>query len=99
MVGVGFCYMTATLIQLDLAARVCPPEIVATAFALLMAMVNLATSSASFLEGRFYAWGAERWSHEVAFHGLIVIGAVFTASCWLLVPFLPKENQAPVNTP
>ena len=90
MVPVGLTYMTATLIQLDLAAQACPPEVAGTAFALLMALENLAVSGSTFLGGRLYVEGTERWGSDVAFRVLVVIGAAFTAACWLVVPLLPK---------
>ena len=50
-VAIGFTYMTATLIQLDLAARTCPAEVAGTIFALLMSLENLATSLSTWLGG------------------------------------------------
>lgn len=94
MAGVGLLYMTATLIQLDLAARACPPEVAGTAFALLMALENLASLSSTFVGGRIYAWGSDRWGQATSFHVLVAIGAAFTASSWLLVPWLPKVEEA-----
>jgi hypothetical protein len=43
--------MTATLIQLDLAARSCPPEAAGTVFATLMALENFAASLSTWLGG------------------------------------------------
>ena len=56
-IAVGLTYMTATLIQLELAARACPPEAVGTAFALLMSLENLASAGSTWVGGRFYGWG------------------------------------------
>lgn len=88
-VGVGLAYMTATLIQLDLAARACPPEVAGTAFAVLMALENLANASSTFLGGRLYAWGGAHWGPSTSFRVLVATGAAFTAASWLLVPYLP----------
>jgi predicted MFS family arabinose efflux permease len=41
---VGFTYMTAIIVQLDLAARVCPPLIAGTAFSAMMSLSNAGTS-------------------------------------------------------
>ena len=46
---VGFCYMTATLVQFDLAARACPAGATATVFASLMAVSNLCAAASTWL--------------------------------------------------
>ncbi len=93
--AVGFTYMTATLIQLDLAARVCPPEAAGTIFATIMALENLGASASIGLGGHWYdAWSA-RWGGRASFHLLVGVGAAFTASCWLIVPFLPLHALGP----
>lgn len=91
---VGFVYMTATIIQLDLAARSCPPEAAGTAFALLMALANLANLGSTWLGGLFYEWGTIRWGSRTSFDVLVGVGALFTAGCWLLVPLLPRDIAA-----
>ena len=58
---IGIIYMMATLIQLDLAARACPPEAAGTCFALLMALENLAGSLSTGLGGWAYEEGCRRW--------------------------------------
>src|SRR5262249_15086005 len=55
--GAGFTYMTATLIQLDLAARTCPTVTAGTVFALLMALENLSASTSTWLGGVLYDHG------------------------------------------
>ena len=65
---VGIIYMMATLIQLDLAARACPPEAAGTVFALLMALENLAGSLSTGLGGWAYARGVERWGAMTSFY-------------------------------
>jgi hypothetical protein len=89
---VGFTYMTATLIQLDLAARVCPPEVAGTVFACLMALENLAASLSTYLGGVFYERGIDRWGPRVSFQLLVVAGSALTAACWLVLPFLPPAS-------
>lgn len=89
--AVGFTYMTALLIQLDLAAQVCPPEAAGTTFALLMALTNLSTSVATVLGGSLYERWSTQWGPHRAFHVLVGCGAAFTAGCWLLVPILRRH--------
>ena len=96
--AVGFTYMTATLIQLDLAARACPPEAAGTVFATLMALENLAASLGTWLGGSWYERGLARWGSRTSFHLLVLVGSACTAGCWLLVPFLPREEVSPPST-
>lgn len=91
--AVGFVYMTSTLIQFDLAARVCPPHAAGTIFATLMALTNLSVSASTWIGGKMYAYGETRWGSDVAFHALVGIGAAFTAICWILVPGLRRHNR------
>lgn len=89
--AVGFTYMTACLIQLDLAARICPPENAGTVFALLMALQNIGISSATAVGGSLYAAGLDRWGAVTSFNVLVGIGALTTAACWLVVPWVRDE--------
>ncbi len=95
-VAVGFTYMTACLIQLDLTARVCPPETAGTTFALLMALQNIGMSSSVAVGGWIYQSGSEHWGARGAFNVLVGIGAVTTAGCWLLVPWLRRQASAAI---
>ncbi|HEX8200614.1 MAG TPA: MFS transporter [Isosphaeraceae bacterium] len=98
--AVGLTYMTATLIQLDLAARACPPEVAGTAFALLMALENLASSGSTVLGGLLYQWGTGLWGSPAAFRLLVAVGAATTACCWPLVRWLPDgADPAPSARP
>jgi predicted MFS family arabinose efflux permease len=97
--AVGLTYMTATLIQLDLAARSCPPEAAGTAFALLMALENLASSGSTWLGGHLYQGGTALWGSRTSFLVLVAIGAASTAGCWLLVPLLPSDPDRPSKPP
>jgi MFS family permease len=90
-VAVGLTYMTGTLVQLDLAARVCPPKTAGTVFALLMALSNLSVSLATGLGGYLYDIFTGLWGSQGAFNVLVGVGALFTAGCWLLVPFLRRH--------
>lgn len=91
---VGFTYVTATLIQLDLTARVCPPRVAATLFALIMALSNLSLSLADGAGGFLYDLWLPRLGPDGAFDALVALGAAFTAGCWLLVPILRRGDWA-----
>jgi MFS family permease len=91
---VGLTYMTATLVQLDLAARVCPPRVAGTVFATLMAATNLGMQLSQFLGGHLYTKWSQQWNVHVAFRLLVVCGAASTALCWLVTPLL-KESSSP----
>ena len=92
--AVGFTYMTACLVQLDLAARICPLETAGTVFALLMALENLGISASTAVGGWMYEKGAAWWGPRTSFNVLVGIGALVTAGCWLLVPALRRYAVA-----
>jgi hypothetical protein len=93
---VGFTYMTGTLIQLDLAARICPPVSAGTTFALFMAVSNLGYSASVGLGGYLYdGWLPTRGSAG-AFDALVGVGAMCTCACWLVVPWLRRSARAQV---
>ncbi len=87
----GLTYMTATLIQVQLAARACPTAAVGTIFALVMALSNIASSLATWAGGYLYEQGIAWWGHTVSFQVLLIVGACCTATCWLVMPFLPRD--------
>jgi MFS family permease len=90
-VAVGFTTMTATMIQLDLAARLCPARVAGTVFALLMAVSNLGLAASTALGGQLYDRWLEQWSATLAFQVLVGVGAACTTLCWLVVPLLAPE--------
>ncbi len=90
--AVGLTYMTATLVQLDLAARSCPPRVAGTTFALLMSFTNFSAAASAALGGVVYDAISESFGVEAAFRGLVCLGALFTSACWLLVPQLRKQE-------
>jgi predicted MFS family arabinose efflux permease len=51
---VGFTYITANLVQYDLAARICPPQVSATVFASLMSVTNIGISLSFLCGGYLY---------------------------------------------
>jgi hypothetical protein len=95
--GVGVVYAIGSLIQLDLAARICRPETAGTTFALLMSLSNLSAALSQGFGGSIYDAMAERWGTGWAFQLLVAIGALFTAGCWLLIPLLNHALRAPTK--
>ena len=93
-VASGFSGAMALLVQLDLAAQVCPLAIAGTVFSLLMALANLSTFSSEWLGGILYDRWQLAWGARAAFNLLIGVGAATTASCWVLVPWLAREIKA-----
>jgi MFS family permease len=96
----GLATATATVIQFDLAAQVCPPQTAGTLFALLMGLSNLGTALSVWLGGWCYQRWQQTWSSAEAFNLLVAVGAAFTAGCWFVVPFLlrslrERENPNP----
>jgi len=92
---VGVTWMTASLIQLDLAARVCPPKAAATVFAVLMALTNLASSLGEWIGGVGYGLLIQSIGNGAAFSVMVGIGAAVKASCWflLLLPARWSEGE------
>jgi len=87
---VGVCYMTATLVQFELSARVCPPGATATVFTSLMALSNLSILAATWTGGRVYEAVEELWGRTAAFQVLIFLGAATTALAAVVIPFFPR---------
>jgi MFS family permease len=93
--GVGFTTAVATLIQLDLAAQVCPVEIAGTVFAVLMSLSNFSTSLSEWAGGIWYDRLSESLgSPHAAFQWLVGIGSLTTAACWLVMPWLLRGLAA-----
>jgi MFS family permease len=95
--GVGLIYMFGTLVQLDLAARVCRPQTAGTTFALLMSLINLSALLSQGLGGSLYETMTHHWGSTAAFQILVGIGALFTAGCWLLLPLMRRTLFAQVE--
>jgi MFS family permease len=93
--GVGVVYAIGSLIQLDLAARVCRPETAGTTFALLMSLTNLSAALSQGIGGWIYEAMVEVWGSFLAFQILVAVGALFTAGCWFLLPFLAPRTFSP----
>jgi len=88
--AVGLVYMFGTLVQLDLAARVCRPHTAGTTFALLMSLINLSALVSQGLGGTLYETMTQYWGSTAAFQVLVAIGALFTAGSWLLLPLMRR---------
>ena len=95
--AVGLVYMFGTLVQLDLAARVCRPQTAGTTFALLMSLINLSALLSQGLGGSLYETMTHHWGSAAAFQILVGIGALFTAGCWLLLPLMRRTLFAQVE--
>lgn len=89
---VGFIYQSATLIQLDLAARACPSHVEGTVFAFLMAVSNLSTSMSSGLGASLYEGWVTAMDPATAFHLLVGIGALSTCACVVPLLSLPADE-------
>jgi MFS family permease len=80
---VGFSGMLATVATVTLAADYCPPRAEGFAFAVLMSIINLATSLADNVGSFLYT---HQFDHNL--QPLILISAAFTAFAFVLVPLL-----------
>jgi hypothetical protein len=90
----GLVYAIGSLVQLDLAARVCRPVTAGTTFALLMSLSNLSLSLSQGIGGSMFEAMARQWGNAWAFQLLVVAGALATAACWLLLPLLTRSVVA-----
>jgi predicted MFS family arabinose efflux permease len=90
----GFATALATLVQLDLAAQVCPPEVAGTVFAVLMSVSNVSLYVSRWLGGILYDHLRAAQGDQLAFDLLVALGGATTAACWLVVPRLTRELTA-----
>lgn len=93
----GFATMIATVATLTLAADYCPPRSEGFAFAILMSVINLATSLADVI-------GSFLYDHVFAnsLAPLVLVSAAFTALAFVLVPLLrlgEKRQGAAADLP
>jgi len=79
----GFAAMLATVATVTLAADYCPPRSEGFSFAVMMSLINLATSTADIVGSFLF---------EHVFHRsltpLVLVSAAFTAFAFVLVPLL-----------
>jgi MFS family permease len=87
----GFAFMTGTLIQLDIAARLVPLRTAATLFASIMALTNIAASLSEGLGGwLFEIWSASHGATS-AYRYTVLLSSLFAATCWLFVGRLKRD--------
>lgn len=92
-VFVGFVYMLGNLIQLDLAARMCPPTIAGSMFAMLMSVSNLAIIASTVLGGWLYELFTAQGGPDFSYTVVVLIGSATTALCWCLVPWFRESRE------
>jgi predicted MFS family arabinose efflux permease len=86
----GAAYMTGTLIQLDLTARIIPARAAATVFATVMALTNLAASASQAFGGWLFETERQAYDQNTAFSLAVLVSVVAAMSCWLVVPVLRR---------
>jgi len=87
-IGNGAISMVAALATYDLAARSCPDKAEGTFFAALMSIANLGTAGSAYVGGQVYDW--------LGMKPLILVSAVTTAACWLIVPLIRIDPDSDV---
>jgi len=90
---VGFTYMTANLIQCDLAARVCPVHAAGTIFAIFMALCNIGTDLSMWIGGHFYELVKGYQGPGAAFEATMLVGATLTLGSWSVARLIPREGD------
>jgi MFS family permease len=86
----GAAYMTGTLIQLDLTARIIPAKAAATVFATVMAVTNFAGSGSEAFGGWLFEVAKAFYGRATAFSLVVAVSVAAAMSCWLLVPSLRR---------
>jgi hypothetical protein len=88
----GAAYMTGTLIQLDLTARIIPARAAATVFATVMALTNFAGSGSEAFGGWLFEGTKASYGRVTAFSLVVAVSVAAAVSCWLLVPLLRRAS-------
>ena len=91
----GFAAMLATVATVTLAADYCPQRSEGFSFAVMMSLINLATSSADIVGSFFFQ---HLFNHHLP--PLVLVSAAFTAFAFVLVPLLrlgDKRQGQPVG--
>ena len=86
----GAAYMTGTLIQLDLTARIIPAKAAATVFATVMAVTNFAGSGSEAFGGWLFEVAKASYGRGTAFSLVVAVSVAAAVNCWLLVPSLRR---------
>ena len=84
----GFAEMLAILLVYGLAADVSPKDFESTTIALLVAAYNIAEQISINVGASLYTF-----VFKDGFPALIIVSAVATLACWLLIPLLPEADQ------
>lgn len=82
----GFFSMIAMLGVLEIAARSCPVGVEGATYAILMSVYQIVRQPGPILGGYLYGWGTPVYV-------LVIISAIFTIFCWLLIPLLKLEQE------
>ena len=88
----GAAYMTGTLIQLDLTARIIPVRAAATIFATVMALTNFAGTGSEAFGSWLFETTAVSYGHETAFSLVVAASVAAAVSCWALIPALRRAS-------
>lgn len=88
---VGFTYMTANMIQCDLAAQACPLHAAGTIFGGFMAVCNISTLLATSAGGFLYQWAKNSLGTEGGFNFLLVVGACCTLLALPVARWIPQD--------
>ncbi|HUY35447.1 MAG TPA: MFS transporter [Pirellulales bacterium] len=91
-VVVGLTYMTANMIQCDLAARVCPAHAAGTIFAVFMALCNIGTAISMWLGGHLYELVKRHGDPNDAFQATMIVGAALTLGSWSVARLIPRDE-------
>jgi len=84
----GFAEMLAILLVYGLAADVSPKDFESTTIAILVAAYNIAEQISINIGALLYTY-----IFKESFAPLIVVSALATLACWLLIPLLPEGDQ------
>ena len=88
---VGFTYMTANMVQCDLAAQACPLHAAGTIFGGFMAICNISTLLATSAGGYCYQWAVDLWGPHDGFKAVLLLGAFFTFLAWPVARRIPPN--------
>lgn len=84
----GFAEMLAILLVYGLAADVSPKNLESTTIAMLVAAYNIAEQISINIGASLYTY-----VFQDEFAPLIVVSALTTLACWLLIPLLPEADR------
>jgi MFS family permease len=88
----ALAWTSALLLQLDVAARLCPPRYAGTVFAFLMAVMNGTASFGEWIGGELHARMLPSLGETGSYNALVVIAAFATALAWGMVPQLARDH-------